>query len=78
MVAESIAFLRSNEAEMSRLSRYPGLESVFLDFGVSWHPDSAAQFSRIPPELLRLAGQYGFWLELSHYLTEPSGSAEVQ
>lgn len=74
----AIGFLVANEAEMQRLSTWPGVERVCLDFGVAWYEDMAAQYSRLPPELLRLAGRHGVWVEISHYLTarEPAASPE--
>ena len=73
LVAAAILFLREHEPEMRKLSTHAGVERVYLDFAVFWKPDSAAQFSRLPPELLALAGGLGFWVELSHYLTSSDG-----
>src|SRR5260221_6252954 len=57
MAPGAIAFLVANEAEVQRLASYPGVERVCLDFGVAWYDDMAAQYSRLPPELLKLAGR---------------------
>lgn len=78
MAPGAIAFLVANEVEVLRLSSYPGVERVSLDFGVAWYDDMAAQYSRLPPELLSLAGRHACWVVISHYLTarEPEGSSE--
>jgi hypothetical protein len=78
MALGAIAFLVANEAEVQRLSSYPGVERVCLDFGVPWYEDMAAQYSRLSPELLSLAARHGCWVEISHYLTarEPAVSKE--
>ena len=78
MAPGAIAFLVANDAEMHRLSSCPGIERVCLDFGVAWYEDMAAQYSRLPPELLRMAGSHACWIEISHYLTsrEPEVSSE--
>jgi hypothetical protein len=74
-VDDAVGFLRGYQAELRRLVSIPEVERVVLDFGVAWHPDSAAQFSRLPPELLALAGNLNVWLELSHYLETPDDKA---
>jgi hypothetical protein len=66
-VADALAFLRAEAAELKRLLSMPGVTSAYLDFGVLWRPDSAAQFSQFPPELLSRAGDLGVWLEVSYY-----------
>jgi hypothetical protein len=75
-VDDAVRFLRSYQAEVQRLVSIPEVERVILDFGVAWHPDSAAQFARLPPELLALAGNSNVWLELSHYVVAPEGMAQ--
>ncbi len=69
LVPGAIAFLRGNEVEMGRLATHPGVEQVVLDFGVAWYEDMAAQFSRLPPDLIKLAARHGFGIEISHYAT---------
>jgi len=74
-VDDAVAFLRGNQAEVRRLVSIPEVERVILDLGVAWHPDSVAQFTRLPPELLGLAGNLNVWLEVSHYLRAPDSEA---
>jgi hypothetical protein len=66
-VADALAFLQSEVAEVKRLLSMPGVTSAYLDFGVLWRPSSAAEFSKFPPELLSRAGELGVWLEVSYY-----------
>lgn len=54
----------SAAAEVQRLASHPGVERVCHDFGVAWYDDMAAQYSRLPPELLKLAGRHGCWVEI--------------
>jgi hypothetical protein len=68
-VADALAFLRSEADEIKRLLSMPGVTSAYLDFGVFWRLNSAAQFSRFPAELLSRAGGLGMWLEVSYYAT---------
>jgi hypothetical protein len=73
LVTRAIAFLRANDGEMSRLAGCPGVEQVSLDFAVPWYEDMAAQYARLPPDLLGLAGWHRFWIEISHYATAREG-----
>lgn len=65
-VKEAIAFLRKHSTEIKRLVRYPGVESVGLDFGITWK-DVIVQGDYLPAELIRLAGALGLDIEISHY-----------
>ncbi len=78
LVPDAISFLRSNETELGRLATYPGVEEAVLDFGVAWYGDMAAQFSRLPPDLVKLAARHGFGLEISHYATAREGAAQSE
>ena len=64
---EAAAFLREHELELSRLSRYPGVTDLWLDFGYNRDPDAAVQCDYLPPELLTRAGSLGIGIELSLY-----------
>jgi hypothetical protein len=63
-VEQAIAFLRSNESELRRLSTFPGVEIATLDFGIE-HRDVIFQFDRLSAELLQLAGALGLDIEIS-------------
>ena len=68
-VEDSLEFLRSNQAELSRLKSFEGVEELRLDFGVS-RKDLFGQYQFLPPELVSLAGQLGLGLEVSIYGTD--------
>jgi len=65
-------FLEEHEAELERLTIFPGVESVGLDFGIGWR-DVAVQSDAFPSGLVKLAGKLGLYLMLSLY---PSDSGE--
>ncbi len=65
-ITDAIVFLKENREEIRRLVEFAGVESAGLDFGVAWQ-DVAAQCDRLPATLVRLAGQLGLDLEISHY-----------
>jgi hypothetical protein len=65
-IEESVAFLRCNEGEIRRLCKFPGVESVTLDFGIN-RRDVAVQCDRLPADLIQLAGSLGLEIELSQY-----------
>jgi hypothetical protein len=64
---EVTTFLREHEPELSRLSRYPGVSDIRLDFGYDRDPEAAVQCDYLPPDLLALAGSLGIGIELSLY-----------
>jgi hypothetical protein len=55
-----------HKAEIARLLRVEGVDGVDLDFGVN-RKNGFLQSSRLPPELLRLAGEVGVGVEVSIY-----------
>jgi hypothetical protein len=65
-IDDALAFVRRHEAEIRRLRSFPGVETVCLDFGVPWR-DVVAQTDTFPPELLRVMGDLGIELTVSHY-----------
>ena len=63
-VADAILFLEQNQGELARLTAFPGIEILSLDFGIV-ERDVAAQSESFPPELLRIVGSLGIWLEFT-------------
>ena len=72
---ETIVFLQTNSEQLKRLSKWPGIESLTLDFGIK-RRDAAAQCDYFPPELLRLAGALEIGIELSQYSIEDDENSE--
>jgi hypothetical protein len=64
---DAIGFLQSNKGELARLVSFPGVEGVELDFGIAWRQDVVTQTDSLPRELVRLAGELGLGVEISHY-----------
>ncbi len=62
----AIEFLSESVSEVRRLTAFPDVTGVVLDFGIAWR-DVGAQFDHFPAELVRLAGSSGIALEMSHY-----------
>lgn len=65
-VEDAIRFLTDYTLDVRRLVEFPGVTVVALDFAVALH-NSVVQSNYFPAELVQLAGNYGFALELSHY-----------
>ena len=65
-IGDAIAFLRREKASVESLMALPSA-SGWLDFGVE-NLDMPAQFPRISPELVCLAGKAGLGLELSLFV----------
>jgi hypothetical protein len=65
-LADAMEFLTNCEVEVRRLVQFPGVAEVVLDFGIA-RRDVAAQYDRLPAELVRRAGACGLAIELSHY-----------
>lgn len=65
-VEDTIAFLTTHRGELERLGAAPGIEELWLDFGIE-RRDVMLQCDQFPPELIRLAGQLGMGIELSQY-----------
>jgi hypothetical protein len=70
-IREATAFLREQEEELRRLSQFPGLEEVCLDFGILSR-DIAAQVVVFPAELLWQAGALDIDLVVTHYAVHES------
>jgi hypothetical protein len=78
-VEEATDFLRAQDEQLRRLCAFPGVEDVTLDFGVA-RRDVAVQCDRLPPELVRVAGELGLGIELSQYPpsdAEPAAGADA-
>ena len=63
------AFLGEYHAEVSRLSAFPGVTDLRLDFGYE-RRDVAVQTDYLPPELLVLVGSLGIGIVLTLYPNE--------
>jgi len=68
-VRDAVRFLKRHAGAIRSLRRFPGVESVTLDFGVAWR-DVAVHGDVFPEELVALAGKYRLSLEVSHYPVE--------
>jgi hypothetical protein len=65
-IEEATGFLETHKSELARLRQQPGIEGMMLDFGIEWR-DVIAQFDYLPPPLIRVAGELGLGIEISHY-----------
>jgi hypothetical protein len=63
-------YLRLHARSIRALGRFPGVESLTLDFGIAKRSDVVAQYQRFSAELVALAGRLGLALELSLYPIE--------
>jgi hypothetical protein len=73
-IADAIHFLEQNQGELTRLVAFPGVETLSLDFGIE-ERDVAAQSERFPPNLLRIVGHLGIWLEFTLYPCQKPNAA---
>jgi hypothetical protein len=65
-IADAVRFLEHNQRELARLVGFPGVDRISLDFGID-ERDVVFQHERFPPNLLRIAGNLGIWLEFTLY-----------
>lgn len=65
-IADALDFFQQNRQELSRLIAFPGIERVWVDFGIE-ERDVAAQHESFPPNLLSLAGDLGIWIDFTLY-----------
>jgi hypothetical protein len=65
-IADAVHYLEQNKNELVRLVAFLGVERVSLDFGIE-ERDIAAQSERFPPNLLRILGNLGIFLEFTLY-----------
>ena len=71
-IDDALDFLQQNQTELSRLIALPGIERVWLDFGIE-ERDVAAQHESFPPNLLSLAGNLGIWIDFTLYPSQKPG-----
>ncbi len=64
--SDALAFLKRYEVPLAALAQCPGVEAVWLDFGVEDLP-AEHQTTRFAPELLRLMGQLNIGLVVTRY-----------
>jgi hypothetical protein len=71
-VADAERFLEDHEEEIRRLSRFPGIEDLVLDFPVDQRIGRSVvvQSDRLPVSLVAAAGKLGLALEISIYPTD--------
>src|ERR1700735_4033449 len=65
-IADAVRFVEQNQGELARLVAFSGVQKVSLDFGIE-ERDMAAQRECFPPNLLRIVGDLGIWLEFTLY-----------
>ena len=66
-IQDSIEFLTEDRTELERLAAFPGVDEMVLNIGLFWWSDTICQTHELPPELLRLAGEFGVAVALSIY-----------
>lgn len=66
-IVDAIEFLKENELELSRLSTYPGVTKLCLDFPYERRKGAVTQTDSLPAELLLLAGQLGIAIDMTLY-----------
>ncbi len=68
-IEDAYAFLRAHEAALRSLTATHEITDIRLDFPYSCRLGEGvfAQCNYLPPEFLRLAGDLGMGIELSHY-----------
>lgn len=74
-IEDAISFLRTNGTDVKLLMREPGASGE-LDFGIKWR-DVASQVDTLPSTLVRLAGELGLDISLSHYPTSEESNANA-
>jgi hypothetical protein len=68
-VQDASHFLRQHEEELRRLGRFPGVEEVCLDFGLSLGMEGS-QSAVFPADLLWQAGALDIDLVVTHYAVD--------
>lgn len=66
-IEDVVRFLISNKPELARLRAFVGVECLVLDFGIALRDDLATRTDHLPLELLKLCGESGLEIDLSHY-----------
>jgi hypothetical protein len=75
---DAIVFLHGNKSDLLRLISLPGVEEVGLDFAVAWPEGVVTHTDYLPPELIRLAGELGLAIEVSHYPLSDEATAPLK
>ena len=70
-ITDAVHFVEQNHGELARLVDFPGVQNVSVDFGIE-ERDVAAQCERFPPNLLRILGSLGMWLDFTLYPRQES------
>lgn len=65
-LTEATAFLAEHQDALMKVAAFPGVDGLILDFAIELR-DVAVHSDYFPPVFLRLVGQLGIGLELSHY-----------
>jgi hypothetical protein len=65
-IPKALSFLRKQQRELLRLSRFPGVSDLRLVFPCC-RPEGTYGVERFPAEMLELAGSRGISIELSFY-----------
>jgi hypothetical protein len=73
-IDEAISFLMANTDQISRLSKFPGIENITLDFGIA-RREAAVQCDHLPTALVQLAASLGLAIEISHYPVDESADS---
>jgi hypothetical protein len=73
---DTVRFLADNLAMLARMSNYPGIEDIELDFAVCGG-DGFVESYRFSPELLELVGRLGFTLCISRYVQADDNAPHI-
>ena len=65
-IENAVAFLERHEAALSSLAVWPGVEALWLDFGL-WQRDAPYDSASFPPHLLSALGSANVRLTVSFY-----------
>jgi hypothetical protein len=76
-IQDAANFLREHEEELRRLSRFPGLEAVCLDFAIR-RRDVPAQTDVFPADLLWQTGALDIDLVVTHYAVDDDSNGTFQ
>ncbi|MFL9893338.1 hypothetical protein, partial [Paraburkholderia sp. RL17-381-BIF-C] len=66
----TLSFLRSYEAEVRRLARFPGVDAVEFRMGLFWLPDTAIYPISLTPSFLKAVGDVGATVDIYVYASD--------
>jgi len=66
----TLSFLRSYEAEVRRLVRFPGVDAVEFRMGLFWLPDTAIYPISLTPSFLKAVGDVGATVDIYVYASD--------